>query len=77
MGQKKGEEEDPEMVAERERRQRERGKKRYEEDYSFINEEFFNSWRNRTQAESHPKPDAMFDGADVHADLHLSLAETL
>ena len=39
---------DPEMVAERERRQRERGKKRYEEDQSFVNEEFFNSWRNRT-----------------------------
>jgi hypothetical protein len=52
MGNKKEEEEDPEVVAERERRQRERGKKRYEEDYSFINEEFFNSWRNRTQAES-------------------------
>ena len=36
--------EDPEVVAERERRKRERGKKRYEEDYSFVNEEFFSSW---------------------------------
>jgi hypothetical protein len=35
-------------VAERERRARERGKKRFEEDYSFINEEFFNSWKSRT-----------------------------
>ena len=41
-------EDDPEVVAERERRQRERGKKRFEEDYSFINEEFFNSWKSRT-----------------------------
>lgn len=30
-------EDDPEVVAERERRQRERGKKRFEEDYSYIN----------------------------------------
>ena len=35
------EEEDPEVLAERERRKRERGKKRFEQDYSFVNEEFF------------------------------------
>lgn len=51
-------EEDPEVVAERERRQRERGKKRFEEDYSFINEEFFNSWKSRTGATGNP------DGSD-------------
>jgi hypothetical protein len=34
---KKDEEEDPEVIAERERRAKERGKKRFEEDYSFIN----------------------------------------
>ena len=43
------EEEDPEVIAERERRRRERGKKRFEEDYSFVNEEFFSSWQNRTR----------------------------
>ena len=41
-------EDDPEVIAERERRQRERGKKRFEEDYSFVNQEFFSSWKNRT-----------------------------
>lgn len=48
----KEEEEDPEVVAERERRRKERGKKRYEEDYSFVNEEFFFSWQNRTNNHS-------------------------
>jgi len=47
-GEKTYDEDDPEVVAERERRARERGKKRFEEDYSFINEEFFNSWKSRT-----------------------------
>ena len=37
MGNKAEADEDPEVIAERERRQRERGKKRLEEDYSFIN----------------------------------------
>ena len=65
------EDEDPEVVAERERRKRERGKKRFEEDYSFVNEEFFSSWQNRTN--SHKKSftaegneeleiETMFDG---------------
>ena len=35
---------DEEEKAERERRRKERGKKRYEQDYSFVNEEFFSSW---------------------------------
>lgn len=48
-GEKEEEEEDPEVIAERERRKKERGKKRFEEDYSFVNEEFFQSWRNRTK----------------------------
>ena len=38
------EEEDEEVIAERERRKRERGKKRYEENYDYVNEEFFSSW---------------------------------
>lgn len=41
-------EDDPEVLAERERRRKERGKKRFEQDYSFINDEFFSSWQNRT-----------------------------
>jgi DnaJ-class molecular chaperone len=40
--------EDPDLKAERERRKAERGKRRYEEDYSFINNEFFSAWQNRT-----------------------------
>ena len=36
--------EDPEVMAERERRRKERGKKRFEEDYSFANDQFFSSW---------------------------------
>jgi DnaJ-class molecular chaperone len=69
-------EEDPEVIAERERRQRERGKKRYEEDYSFINQEFFNSWRNRTQADTNPGKDGgvMFDGDDIEVGLEVTLA---
>ena len=37
MGQRKNNQEDPEYIKEMEKRARERGKKRYEEDYSFIN----------------------------------------
>ena len=37
MGNKSQAEEDPEVIAERERRQKERGKKRFKEDYSFEN----------------------------------------
>ena len=44
----KAKDEDPEEKAERERRKKERGKRRYEEDYTHVNEEFFNSWKNRT-----------------------------
>ena len=44
------EEESEEVKAERERRKRERGKKRYEENYDFVNEEFFSSWQNRTNS---------------------------
>lgn len=47
-GEREEEEEDPDVLAERERRRKERGKKRYEQDYSFVNEEFFSSWQNRT-----------------------------
>ena len=47
-----GDEEDPEVKAERERRRRERGKKRYEENYDYVNEEFFSSWQNRTKSKA-------------------------
>lgn len=39
------EELDPEEV---ERRKRERGKQRFMEDYDFVNDEFFNMWKQRT-----------------------------
>jgi len=35
---------DPEEI---ERRRRERGKKRFMEDFDFANEEFFNMWKQR------------------------------
>ena len=47
---KNREEEDPEAAAEKQRRRRERGKRRFEEDFSFANDEFFASWQNRTSA---------------------------
>ena len=43
-------EETEEAKAERERRRQERGKKRYEENYDYVNEEFFSSWQNRTKS---------------------------
>jgi molecular chaperone DnaJ len=64
-------EEDPEVRAERERRQRERGKKRYEEDYSFINEEFFNSWKSRTKQTQQP------DSSIKIVDLAMTFKESL
>lgn len=79
--------EDPEVVAERERRKKERGKKRYEEDYSFVNEEFFSSWQNRTNnfKSSFKKPgadgehsvDTMFDGNDLEVDVEVTFAEVM
>lgn len=65
------------MMAEHKRRQLERGKKRFEEDYSFVNQEFFSSWKNRTsnQYKSSQKNEhdceKMFDGSDLAADLTL------
>ena len=32
----------------------ERGKRRFEEDFDFANEEFFTSWKSRTKAGSKP-----------------------
>ena len=37
---------DPE---EAERRSRERGKKRFMEDFDFLNDEFINMWKSRTK----------------------------
>ena len=84
---KNDEEADPEVLAERERRRKERGKKRFEEDHSFVNEEFFTSWQNRTSNfkstfQTDPKAgektlETMFDGGDLHADVELSFAEVI
>jgi molecular chaperone DnaJ len=69
---------DPEEV---ERRRRERGKQRFMEDFHFLNEDFFNMWRQRTkqahseQAES--ETHSWFDAQPVHLRLPLSLEETL
>ena len=39
---------DPEEV---ERRRQERGKKRFMEDFDFINEDFYNMWKQTTGAD--------------------------
>ena len=82
-------EEDEEAKAERERRRRERGKKRYEENYDYVNEEFFSSWQNRTKskvnwddadgAASGDKRsiETMFDGKDLQADVELTFDECI
>tara|TARA_B110000285_G_scaffold168004_1_gene187894 strand:- start:134 stop:292 length:159 start_codon:yes stop_codon:yes gene_type:complete len=37
---------DPEEV---ERRKKERGKQRFMDDFDFVNQDFFNMWKQRTQ----------------------------
>ena len=77
------EDEDPEVIAERERRRKERGKKRFEEDYSFVNEEFFSSWQNRTNnfksgADGSEKSiEAMFNGCDAQVEVEATFAEVM
>ena len=76
-------EEDPEVKAERERRRKERGKKRYEENYDYVNEEFFASWQNRTNSKaeaSDSKGDSietMFDGDDLHAEVEITFEQSI
>ena len=74
------------MKAERERRRSERGKKRYEQDYSFINEEFFSSWQNRTNnfkssydsyTEGGEDAPEMFDGHNLYVDLDVTFEEAM
>jgi curved DNA-binding protein CbpA len=45
----KDEEMDPEEI---ERRRRERGKQRFMDDFDFLNDEFFESFKNRTKKSS-------------------------
>ena len=83
---KQDEDKDPEVIAERERRRRERGKKRYEQDYSFVNDEFFSSWKNRTSnfsssngatRDSEMPLEAMWNGADLNVDIEIAFDEVL
>lgn len=71
--------EDPEAKAERERRQRERGKKRWEEDHSFVNDEFFQSWKNRTGASdpSGEQQDNYMVGKNVQSSVSITFDESL
>jgi DnaJ-class molecular chaperone len=75
-------EDDEEAKAEKARRRKERGKKRYEEDFSFVNDEFYSAWKNRTgatqkeEAES-AEPQNLFDGKDISVDLSISFQESL
>jgi len=52
LGSNRTREEDTIDPEELERRRRERGKKRFEEDHDFVNEEFFNMWKQRTKTGS-------------------------
>ena len=82
-------EESEEAKAERERRRQERGKKRYEENYDYVNEEFFSSWQNRTKSKVNwddteggstkdkKSIETMFDGRDLYADLDLTFEECI
>lgn len=70
------------MIAERERRKKERGKKRYEEDYSFVNEEFFSSWQNRTNNHKNTGSEGtsiekMFDGGSITVDVEVTFSEVM
>ena len=82
------EEESEEVKAERERRKRERGKKRYEENYDYVNEEFFSSWQNRTRskvnwddAETETGEERtienMFNGSDLAVEVELTFEESI
>ena len=66
------------MLAERERRKRERGKKRFEQDYSFVNEEFFNSWQNRTNTSGAASSiEQAFNGRDHSVDVEVTFDEVM
>ena len=57
---------DPEEI---ERRRRERGKKRFMEDFDFVNDEFFDMWKQRTGStqseEDTRKEELNFNGANI------------
>ena len=74
---------DPEEI---ERRKRERGKKRYEEDYDFANEEFYNMFKERTQGRkgasgSKEKDtevnDMNFNGKDISITVDVNIEDSL
>ncbi|CDW71259.1 chaperone protein [Stylonychia lemnae] len=68
---------------------KERGKRRFEEDYDFANDEFFSSWKTRTksgqqQSGQHAENDAgaesnksRYDGRDIVLDISISFQESL
>lgn len=68
-------EDDPEVIEERERRQRERGKKRFEQDYDFVNQEFFSYWKNRTGSQTNQ--DIAYDGSDLHQSISITFEESV
>ena len=68
-------EDDPDVVEERERRKKVRGKKRGAEDFSFVNEEFINSFQNRTNNFGDQPLESMFDGKDLTVDFEVSFTE--
>jgi len=88
-GMRDEEEETPEQAAERERRKKERGKKRFMEDYSYVNDEFFAAWQNRTfnfnqsfdgegeQMDPEKELETMFDGRDLYAEVQVSFEESM
>ena len=78
---------DPEEI---ERRKRERGKKRYEEDYDFANEEFYNMFKERTKGKGQGAKsgensketeedvnDMNFNGKDINMTLDVNIEDSL
>jgi hypothetical protein len=58
------------------KRKEEKGKKRFEEDFSYANEEFFSAWQNRTGSkenkqdpEEEEKSQNYFDGKNAKVDV--------
>ena len=72
---------DPEEI---ERRRRERGKKRFMEDFDFANEEFFNMWKERAggqagnvNGEGENTENLNFNGKDISLKIKVKLEEVL
>jgi DnaJ-class molecular chaperone len=83
--------ENPDVKANRERREKERGKKRFMDDFSYANDEFFAAWQNRTFNFSQPfgggidgenvdptkELETLFDGRDLYSEVQVTFDEVM